>query len=72
MHIQVSKATRNRLLQYPEYRIQPRGNIKVKGKGDLYTYWLVGKAGVYDFSKYVTDEEVDKGGGGSAEVHDKE
>ena len=69
MHIQISKATRNRLLQYPEYRLRPRGPVTIKGKGEMYNYWLVGKQGVYDFSKFIQEGETDStGGAGQSET----
>ena len=59
MHIQISKPARTRMLSNPEYRTRLRGKVNVKGKGVMDTYWLIGKAGQYDFSKYVLDNECD-------------
>ena len=59
MHIQISKSARTRMLSNPEYRTRLRGKVNVKGKGVMDTYWLIGKAGQYDFSKYVADSECD-------------
>jgi adenylate cyclase len=41
--IQITEATR-RLLP-PGYRVEPRGEIEVKGKGRLATYFLLGGPG---------------------------
>jgi hypothetical protein len=39
--------------------LRARGKVNVKGKGDMFTYWLIGKGGQYDFSKHVLDSECD-------------
>ena len=39
--IQVTQRTRERLGS--SYRFEPRGQIDVKGKGEMVTYFLVGK-----------------------------
>jgi class 3 adenylate cyclase len=41
--IQVTARTHERLRD--RYRFQPRGSIHVKGKGDMQTWFLVGRAG---------------------------
>uniref|UniRef100_A0A0N5BNP6 Guanylate cyclase n=1 Tax=Strongyloides papillosus TaxID=174720 RepID=A0A0N5BNP6_STREA len=38
--IQVSEPTALKLMENPEYRLIKRGIVKVKGKGDVNTYWL--------------------------------
>lgn len=38
--IQVSESTALKLMENPEYRLIKRGIVKVKGKGDVNTYWL--------------------------------
>ncbi len=40
--IQVTQSTYERLK--PRFKLQPRGNVFVKGRGDMMTYWLTGKA----------------------------
>jgi PAS domain S-box-containing protein len=41
--IQITQAVYDRLKN--GYHIQPRGSIPIKGKGDMTTYWLLGKKG---------------------------
>ncbi len=40
-YIQVTDATYERLKE--NYLLEPRGNIDVKGRGEIKTYWLIGK-----------------------------
>jgi PAS domain S-box-containing protein len=39
--IQVTQSTYNRL--EPRFRFQPRGRVLVKGRGEMMTYWLIGR-----------------------------
>ncbi|XP_056020479.1 atrial natriuretic peptide receptor 1-like [Ostrea edulis] len=41
--IHITQMTRSALLSLGGYEIVDRGNITIKGKGDMYTYWLVSK-----------------------------
>jgi PAS domain S-box-containing protein len=41
--IQVTEVTYNALRD--KYILKPRGNIRIKGRGEMMTYWLVGKKG---------------------------
>ncbi|XP_041974352.1 retinal guanylyl cyclase 2 [Aricia agestis] len=43
--IQVSAATAERLAAAGGFRLRPRGLTQIKGKGAMYTYWLLGKDG---------------------------
>lgn len=43
--IQVSAATAERLRAAGGYRLRARGLVPVKGKGNMLTYWLLGKDG---------------------------
>jgi len=38
--INVSEAFANSISQYPEFKLIPRGEIHIKGKGLMQTYWL--------------------------------
>jgi PAS domain S-box-containing protein len=40
-YIQVTEATYNKLKD--QYLLEPRGTIEVKGRGEMMTYWLVGR-----------------------------
>ncbi|GFO01293.1 soluble guanylate cyclase 88e-like [Plakobranchus ocellatus] len=42
MKIHISETTKKELENYP-YEVEERGSIQVKGKGEMKTYWLVGK-----------------------------
>ncbi|XP_033724712.1 uncharacterized protein LOC117314732 [Pecten maximus] len=41
--IQISHSTYGRLSKYGFYIMRQRGNIYIKGKGEMQTYWLLGK-----------------------------
>lgn len=41
--IQVTEITYNALRE--KYILKPRGNIRIKGRGEMMTYWLLGKKG---------------------------
>ncbi|XP_069113799.1 uncharacterized protein [Argopecten irradians] len=41
--IQISQSTYTRLAKYGYFVMKKRGNIFVKGKGEMQTYWLLGK-----------------------------
>jgi adenylate cyclase len=41
--IQLTEATYNALRD--KYILKPRGNIRIKGRGEMMTYWLLGKKG---------------------------
>lgn len=43
--IHMSQATKDKLEKAGGYQIDYRGPIDVKGKGCMYTYWLLGKTG---------------------------
>ncbi|XP_023248641.1 retinal guanylyl cyclase 2 [Copidosoma floridanum] len=43
--IHLSQATRDRLNQVGGYHIEFRGHTEIKGKGQMPTYWLLGKQG---------------------------
>jgi hypothetical protein len=45
--IQISNTTYRSLISIAKnrYTVKPRGNIPVKGKGQMYTYWLEGRHG---------------------------
>jgi len=38
--INVSEAFANSIQHYPEFKLMPRGEINIKGKGNMQTYWL--------------------------------
>jgi len=38
--IHISEAFTNSISQYPEFKLVPRGEINIKGKGNMQTYWL--------------------------------
>ncbi|XP_055995313.1 atrial natriuretic peptide receptor 1-like [Ostrea edulis] len=41
--IHITQMTRSALMSLGGYEIVDRGNIPIKGKGEMYTYWLVNK-----------------------------
>ena len=43
--IHMSQATKDRLTQVGGYLIEYRGLTEIKGKGEMTTYWLLGKEG---------------------------
>ena len=43
MKIHISPHTYEMLKKYSEYAIQERGQIQIKGKGMMTTYWLEGR-----------------------------
>lgn len=43
--IHLSQATKEQLDQVGGFQLEYRGEIDVKGKGKMHTYWLLGKAG---------------------------
>lgn len=43
LKIHVSEATRQVLLEFSCFQLQLRGEIEVKGKGRMRTYWLLGE-----------------------------
>jgi len=38
--IHISEKFANSISQYPEFKLMPRGEINIKGKGNMQTYWL--------------------------------
>jgi class 3 adenylate cyclase len=42
--VQVSEATALLLVDVPNVRLQPRGGVDVKGKGEVQTFWLLNDA----------------------------
>ena len=42
LRIHVSPECRGVLMQLGGYRLQPRGAVHIKGKGDVFTYFLEG------------------------------
>ncbi|VDI67157.1 Hypothetical predicted protein [Mytilus galloprovincialis] len=45
--IQISSATKEALDAYPEFLIRERGDMTIKGKGQMKTYWLIGYSNGY-------------------------
>jgi guanylate cyclase 2F len=43
--IHLSQATKEQLDKGGRFQLEYRGEIDVKGKGKMHTYWLLGKAG---------------------------
>ncbi|KAK3795911.1 hypothetical protein RRG08_040706 [Elysia crispata] len=43
MRIHCSKATRDLLYSTGRYKIEPRGAIEIKGKGQMETFWITGR-----------------------------
>ncbi|XP_071145359.1 uncharacterized protein [Mytilus edulis] len=48
--IQISSATKEALEAYPEFLIRERGDMTIKGKGQMKTYWLIGHSNGYSDS----------------------
>ncbi|XP_074662598.1 atrial natriuretic peptide receptor 1-like [Tubulanus polymorphus] len=46
MKIHISSSTKEALAEFTEFKVIPRGEIPVKGKGNMFTYWLIGKEGL--------------------------
>lgn len=44
LKIHVSAATRDVLLEFNCFQLELRGEIDVKGKGKMTTYWLLGES----------------------------
>ena len=42
LRIQISPQLRNLLVTFNNYVIEERGLVKMKGKGEILTYWLIG------------------------------
>lgn len=42
LRIHLSSSTRNILDKYGTFKVELRGNVELKGKGCLTTYWLIG------------------------------
>ncbi|OQV26131.1 Atrial natriuretic peptide receptor 2 [Hypsibius exemplaris] len=42
MKIHISSTTKTLLDAFPEFIVQLRGNVEIKGKGSMTTYWLLG------------------------------
>ncbi|XP_045175624.2 atrial natriuretic peptide receptor 1-like isoform X2 [Mercenaria mercenaria] len=63
LRIHLSLTSRNALEQYPGYHLACRGEIPVKGKGNMRTYFLCGKEGFKkDLPKYEEHSETRTGG----------
>ncbi len=60
MHIQISQSTRGLLIHRGDYLIRSRGEMQVKGKGIMHTYWLIGKLRLCDFSRYIKEDECEQ------------
>ncbi|XP_076085382.1 atrial natriuretic peptide receptor 2-like [Mytilus galloprovincialis] len=45
--IQISSATKEALDAYPEFLTRERGDMTIKGKGQMKTYWLIGHSNGY-------------------------
>ncbi|TDH15597.1 hypothetical protein EPR50_G00010540 [Perca flavescens] len=43
LKIHVSEATRDVLQDFGSFRLQLRGEVEMKGKGRMRTYWLLGE-----------------------------
>ncbi|XP_076087350.1 atrial natriuretic peptide receptor 2-like [Mytilus galloprovincialis] len=48
--IQISSATKKALEAYPEFLIRERGDMTIKGKGQMKTFWLIGHNNGYRVS----------------------
>ncbi|KAJ3583368.1 hypothetical protein NHX12_020185 [Muraenolepis orangiensis] len=44
LKIHVSSAAREVLQEFSSFQLELRGNISVKGKGSMTTYWLLGES----------------------------
>ncbi|XP_041366399.1 atrial natriuretic peptide receptor 1-like [Gigantopelta aegis] len=53
--IQISPTTRNVLKLHAQYKIQYRGQVFIKGKGVMNTFWLHGKEGLFEIPKEVIE-----------------
>lgn len=43
MKIHISEDSANILSRFDNFNIEPRGQVDIKGKGPMNTYWLTGK-----------------------------
>lgn len=44
MKIHISQDTADILSKFGTFSIEPRGEIEIKGKGQMSTYWLTGRS----------------------------
>nr|XP_029711378.1 guanylate cyclase 32E-like isoform X4 [Aedes albopictus] len=58
MKIHISSVTYNLLKKIGGYRFEERGVIKVKGKGDMRTFWLVGEDDQKRMDRFGSNEAV--------------
>ncbi|XP_041366868.1 atrial natriuretic peptide receptor 1-like [Gigantopelta aegis] len=56
--IHISPETERVLRQNSKYQIKQRGQVLIKGKGTMETYWLVGKEGLFDISTTTADDGI--------------
>ncbi|CAG2187474.1 Atrial natriuretic peptide receptor 1,Olfactory guanylyl cyclase GC-D,Atrial natriuretic peptide receptor 2,Receptor-type guanylate cyclase gcy-12 [Mytilus edulis] len=63
--IQISSATKEALDAYPEFLIRERGDMTIKGKGQMKTYWLIGYSNGYratlEVAKYKQTKQSSNG-----------
>ncbi|ELU13548.1 hypothetical protein CAPTEDRAFT_146841 [Capitella teleta] len=52
LRIHMSQQAKDALAMFPEFLTEYRGEISVKGKGDIATYWLLGNSEIKIFGKY--------------------